>query len=157
MKSPVGKAKRAFTIWLSAGALILHSGETVAQEPCTSVLECAQKSLEAALAAKVAAQSAASRQLPKVTPVHGKELKCNSYFSIQPGAGQDRWSNAQVEVECPANTVRVSGGCSFTCFGLEHTDSVPTDKNGWRCGAISNDPQRTFHSVALCMQLGGGQ
>src|ERR1700730_1918820 len=124
MKNSIGKGKRAFAIWLSAGALSLHSSGTVAQEPCTSVLECAQKSLEAALAAKVAAQSAASRQLPKLTSVHGKELKCNSYFSIQPGPGQDRWSNAQVEVECPANTIRVSGGCSLTCFGLEHTDSV---------------------------------
>jgi hypothetical protein len=158
MQKIVRRVHRAFAIGLCVGTVSVYPSGVFGEQPplCMSVRECAQKSAEAALAAKAAAESAALHDLlPKIRPATGLNMKCNSYYSIQPAPNQDRWENAQTEVKCEANEVRVSGGCAFTCLDLAHTVSVPTDNNGWKCGAISNDPQRSFHAVALCMRFGG--
>jgi hypothetical protein len=69
---------------------------------------------------------------------------------------------ANITAECPPDSVRISGGCDFTCLGLTHTISQPTDQNGWRCGAISNfegdktggpgGGPRTYTATALCLR-----
>lgn len=88
---------------------------------------------------------------PRVFEVPGKTLerRCD-----------DAWPNPIV-AECPSNSVRIGGGCSFTCLGLDHTVSVPVT-NGWSCAEISHDPSnatggpnkgpRTFSTVAVCLR-----
>jgi hypothetical protein len=71
------------------------------------------------------------------------------------------WPESISTVECPTDSVRISGGCSFTCKGLDHTISVPT-ANGWQCGAIAtyegnktegpSGGPRTFQPVVLCLR-----
>jgi hypothetical protein len=150
----------AIAFWLSVALVCAINTAVEAQQPCMTVLECAQKSVDAALAAKAAAEAAKAAsdagRTPIVTRVQGAAKKCNSYYSPLTPGQTDRWQNGQSEVECPANTVRVGGGCSITCFaGFEHAINEPNESNGWRCGVVSNDPTRTFHPSALCMRLGG--
>jgi len=74
-------------------------------------------------------------------PTEAELLPCTAYrdyASAHPGS--EPWPHAIVKKQCPSGQVRITGGCSFTCFSLEHTESIPTEDNGWSCGAVSSDP-----------------
>jgi len=87
------------------------------------------------------------RSMPKIVINSGSPTKCNAYYT---GNG---WEAAQATIECPDKTVRISGGCNLGCLGeYSHTISVPT-ANGWRCGIISRDSDRTFTPTALCQAI----
>jgi hypothetical protein len=76
-----------------------------------------------------------------VVPIRSPPLRCDT-----------PWDSGGISSECPTNPVQVGGGCEFTCFQLDHTVSIPSDKNGWNCRAISKDAARSYSAVALCLR-----
>jgi hypothetical protein len=79
-------------------------------------------------------------------------MACNAYSKWQQAnPGTEPWPHAIVKQECPSGWVRMSGGCDFTCFDLQHTESIPSE-NGWQCGAISTDKDRTFGAYTICLR-----
>lgn len=64
------------------------------------------------------------------------------------------WATGISTASCPRNTLRVGGGCQFSCNELDHTVSRPMDEQDWRCRAVSHDTQnRTFRAWATCLRL----
>jgi hypothetical protein len=81
-------------------------------------------------------------------------LLCSTYSDkrkVLP-ANVDPWPYAIISLECEQGEVRISGGCAFTCFRMEHAISVPTDANGWSCGVISDDNVRRFSPYVVCLK-----
>lgn len=144
---------------LAIGAIC--SGTAASQKiECGSVAECAQTAVNAAKAAQAAAEGTqkavgALISSNKIFVAHSQAIQCNTYHAAP--AGGDPWPKSITSIECPPNSVRLSGGCIFTCFGLEHTASFPTESpaggNGWSCGAVSKDAERKFQAVAVCLRL----
>jgi hypothetical protein len=80
-----------------------------------------------------------------------KRKRCDAYAVAAANRPGNPFEQSILEEKCGPGEVRVSGGCDFTCFNIEHIQSIPTE-NGWQCGAKSTDPGRTFGTYVICLR-----